>query len=107
MCFKITWYPYSDLTAAEKRLSRYLQPYLQPYVNIASTALNKAFKIPFLKLEFVFLDIRFQGAFCRAAKRQPQHTAFLAFAALGFKGKKMFDVFFTVFIAAGETFHAF
>lgn len=46
MTFKITWYPYPDLIAAETRLNRYLQPYLQPCVYIASTALSKAFKIP-------------------------------------------------------------
>lgn len=62
----------------------YLQPYLQPYVYIACTALNQAFQISVLKLEFALLDnIGFQLACSRVAKWQPQHTVVLVFVALG------------------------
>lgn len=95
------------------RLNRYLQPYLQPY--IACTALNQAFKISVLKLEFAFLDkvnlskklatVRLQVACSRAAKWQPQHAVVLVFAPLGFKEKKMLDLLFVIFIAARGTSH--
>lgn len=88
------------------RLNRYLQPYLQPCVCITCTALNQAFEISVLMLEFALLDhIRLQAACSRVAKWQPQHAVVLVFAALGFKEKKMFNLFLVILTSARATSH--